>query len=647
VRITSLLGTGVLSFDQFRLDLSERVTFIVGPNGAGKSNLNRLLTICLRAVETGDGVTSNADQLLASFAAARHIGAQSPGIEARVSVKFTDAAEQALITQFVKAMAAVMITGAEPDTDVVNYEVLDAWVNAEITEDMLWPLMKGEIVASHPGTEDGQWQCAYEFTAPGHDQAEHRYRWTLLGSGWGIIDVDAPGLAQEDVVDIARQIAGPPLSDESKEHFDFRQLLPRPGTVLTGTSFTLDPYPSVTERRFAQMAGLPLASVAGEPRKVTLATVLRVILRQALVQTSDTRLLPSGGMSWSAPDLAAAAGFDAQLPEFLLRLKNGDPSERARYQRVRELFMEFTQGRGCEVRLVQVQQPAPGGQGTTIARIPAIWVTVNVGRASTGPVPEVPIEFAGAGAWEALVLACALGEPSASAVVLDEPAVALHATLQRQLGAYLLSAPAQFLVITHSAELLPITDATDVEIVRLDRDDKIATRAHPLGEACRRAMSGKLAAKGNERLPFAWRAILCEGEADVQSIMTLAGRMCIDLRRLNIAVADCGGRDNLPGYIWFCAELGLQYLAVMDADTSKPDALPKAQAVRDAVKLRKGGDLAEFPEDLETTFGVPKQRPSLVPGVIQGLSFVGNMPDPAQAPPEVVGLAQAIQRLTR
>jgi len=32
--------------------------------------------------------------------------------------------------------------------------------------------------------------------------------------------------------------------------------------------------------------------------------------------------------------------------------------------------------------------------------------------------------------------------------------------------------------------------------------------------------------------------------------------MGIDLRRRNIAVADCGGRDNLPDYTWFCVELG-------------------------------------------------------------------------------------------
>ena len=56
MRITSLSGVGVLSLDQFGLGLSERVTFVVGPNGAGKSNLTLLLTICGRAVESGDGV---------------------------------------------------------------------------------------------------------------------------------------------------------------------------------------------------------------------------------------------------------------------------------------------------------------------------------------------------------------------------------------------------------------------------------------------------------------------------------------------------------------------------------------------------------------------------------------------------------------
>jgi len=640
-------GAGVLSFDQFGLGMSERVTFVVGPNGSGKSNLTRLLTICQRAIEGGDGGAGDVDRMLASFLAARHVGSPSPGVEARVAVRLTDVVERELVTEFVRAM----VTGAlAARRQVQNMAEIDAWADAEITEAKLQPLMEGEIVASHPGTQDGRWQCAYEFTAPGFDQSDHRYRWLLLGLQSGaIFDGDIPVGGQGS--DIATRITGsssPPSGAEIPVpgSFQLLDLLPKPDLSTMSCTFDLSQTASGSQRRFAEMTRLPLISPGGG-RMVSLATVLRVIFRRALVQTSDTRLLPSGGVSWSSSGLVLGNGAEARLPELLLTLKNGDPSERARYQRIRALFTEFTQGRGCEVSLMSVQQPAQDGQGTTTVQVPAIWVTLNVSADPASLDPEVPIEFAGAGAWEALVLASVLGEPSASVVILDEPAVALHPSLQRQLGAHLLSAPAQFLVITHSAELLPLAGAADTRLVRLDRNDKNATRAWPVHEACRVKMARKLAAKGNERLPFAWRAILCEGQDDVEALMTLTERMHVDLRRRNIAVTDCGSRDNIPDYVWFCAELGLKYLAVMDADSTTPDALPKAQAVRDAVNRHRGGELAEFPVSLEVTFGVLKQRPSLVPAAIRALPLVGDMPDPARAPAEVVALSEAIRRLTK
>jgi hypothetical protein len=158
-------------------------------------------------------------------------------------------------------------------------------------------------------------------------------------------------------------------------------------------------------------------------------------------------------------------------------------------------------------------------------------------------------------------------------------------------------------------------------------------------------MIQKLRAKGNERLPFASRAILCEGQDDVEAINALSERMGVDVRRSNIAVTDCAGRENLPYYMWLCCQLGLKYLAVMDADASKVDALKKAQAVRDAVARCAGGDLFEFPENLEATFGVVKVKPSLVPGKIRELPFTGSSPNPEQSPSEVVKLTEAIRRL--
>ena len=70
---------------------------------------------------------------------------------------------------------------------------------------------------------------------------------------------------------------------------------------------------------------------------------------------------------------------------------------------------------------MQVRQP-PEGQATATAHAPAIWVTVSASSDLADLDPEVPIEFAGAGAREAFALASVLGESSTSVVVLEEPA---------------------------------------------------------------------------------------------------------------------------------------------------------------------------------------------------------------------------------
>jgi energy-coupling factor transporter ATP-binding protein EcfA2 len=648
VRITSLSGAGVLSFDHFTLGLSKRVTFVVGPNGAGKSNTARLLTICQRALDLADGATGGIDRQLAMFLGARHMGSESQGIEVRVAIKLTNDWERSLITEFFRAMIAttlIIAINPSPGTDRGG-----AWADAEVTEEKLRALFEGEIVVSHPGTEDGRWECAYEFSAIGHDQAVHKYRWVLLGfQSRTLIDanpettVKGIQLAGRLRDTVPKDASGPDASTSSS--FRLLDLLPPPAQSTVQLEVALSPQPPASQRRFAQMAGLSL--VSPDSRAASLATVLRLIFRRALVHTSDLRLLPFGGAGWSSSESALVEGGEARLPELLIHLKNGSPPERARYRRIQELFAEFTQGRRCETRLMPVPQTADDSQQRPLAQVPSIAVTVNASDVPDPLAPEVPIEFAGAGAWEALVLASVLAEDAASVVVLDEPAVALHPSQQRQLGAHLLTTSAQFLVITHSAELLPLDPAADVQFVRIDRDDKSATRSWPMDEACLAKITAKLKATGNERLPFASRAILCEGQDDVAAIMTLSERMKIDLRRQNITVVNCSGRNSLPSYIWFSAQLGLKYLAIADGDASKPDAQADAQAVRDAVAGHSGGELFEFPENLESTFGVAKQRDSLVPSAIRNIPFIGNDPDPSSAPSEVVTLADAIRRLIR
>ena len=178
VRIKSISGAGVLSFDQFKLNLGKRLTFVVGPNGAGKSNMIRLLEIIRRAVECADGAAGNVDRMLASFLAARYVNSATPAVEARIAVTVTDDVERALVAEFVRATIVAAVIGHGGFTNVAE---IDEWAEKEITEAKLLPLMEGEIVASHAGTQDGRWKCVYEFTAPDHDGSPQRYEWRLLG----------------------------------------------------------------------------------------------------------------------------------------------------------------------------------------------------------------------------------------------------------------------------------------------------------------------------------------------------------------------------------------------------------------------------------------------------------------------------------
>ena len=217
--------------------------------------------------------------------------------------------------------------------------------------------------------------------------------------------------------------------------------------------------------------------------------------------------------------LALGKGAEARLPELLLRLKNGDPAERVRYQRIRDLFTEFTQGRGCEVRLIQVQQPPRmARQPRTGSRCLPSGLPSTPATRPRGPGPRGPDRVRrrrrvggpcpGVRARRALRVGRRAGRARSRAA--PQPAAPT-----RRAPA---PAAAQFLVITHSAELLPLADADDVRLVRLDRDDKKRHEAWPVDEDCRAKMARKLVAKGNERLPFAWRAILCEGQDDVEAL---------------------------------------------------------------------------------------------------------------------------------
>src|SRR5262249_5407063 len=93
--------------------------------------------------------------------------------------------------------------------------------------------------------------------------------------------------------------------------------------------------------------------------------------------------------------------------------------------------------------------------------------TVTVEPVIVAEQAELPIQFAGAGAQEALVLCTLASGESGRVIVLDEPAVHVEPTMQRRLRT-LLHGAGRYLIITHSPELVVVDRPEDLaNIVRL------------------------------------------------------------------------------------------------------------------------------------------------------------------------------------
>jgi len=643
VEIRTISACGILSFEEFHLDLDSRLTLVVGPNGAGKSNLGRLLEIVVGAVERSEQDTPDARQLLDRYLNARRSKLDRCGIEVRIAYRLTEGFEKEVVTSLVRACAVSALLGNTygPDTGDV-----EKWAEG-ITEDELACLFEAEIVIHHGGTTDSQWECAVELECAGT-----AYRWVTLGiqKDWIVRAQDRfqPNLIGEDLGTRLRAGKPQPTSNifvAPEEPFHISNLLPDAGSaVVCSLDLGRQPPPN-SYQSFAEQIGIdPVGVFTG--RRFGLASALRAIFHRSLIKTNDTRLMPSAVHGWAPNGNPSSINSEGQIPEALLRLKNGRSSEVQRFRTIQSLFREFTHGRVMDVSFTTSTSEEAGtssGQGLEVDAVVLVSVDPLSGEDLEEPMPQVPIEFAGAGAWEALVLAYVLGRQTSSFIFLDEPAVALHPNLQRKLMSHLQTLSAQVVVITHSPYLFPLDGDGHFRVVRFDRDDFSATLTEAVDESVMLKIVPKLRQSGNEKVVFASAAILGEGTHDQAAVRTVAECRDLDLDGSNIAVIDCGSRNNIPDYVRFCDELGLPFLAVQDGDASNTSAAKSAQAVRNAVAASKHGTLFEFPENLESTLGgVAKSTEKIIDAVRSALSAIEVTPKMEELCEAISGLVDGI-----
>lgn len=545
--LRSVWSKGFLSFGEaVHLRVDPGLTVVTGPNGAGKSNLGRCLEVGRAAIgrAAGDPAADRLDVY-------RDAGYQGAGsFEIRIGLDLDQRWERDLVRAFMcAAFANSPELYAQPQGQ--SPAELDELARACIPEASLAPLWSGCLVVHYDSAMPIPWRADWEF-----GQGERTWHITLSGhSGYQL----RPGRVPSSAVAVGSRGLTQWLLDAKPQDelvLDFGQALRSAEQPVTFNVASMSGSGAIPESLHE------LATALGVPdygnKNFGFDEVLSAVLQRGIVLTDNRRLPLERRFTLEelsrSLDLRDGRGAAAEL----YRLKNGDARQRQRYAQACAAFTDLT-GRTLGLR----SYPAPvDGNGAALIIEPTV----------VDGYGERPLEFSGAGVQEALVLSTLLlGDPG-RVVVLDEPAVNLEPTMQRRLIGKL-RGPGQYLVITHSADLVPVDSQADLgRIVRLS----MGPRGSELRRADLDALTGKqslgwlrlLEPAQARALLFAAAVILCEGPTEIGALRRwwrdTTGIGLRDPESANIAIISVDGDAGFGTYVRYLDAFGIPWAIVAD-----------------------------------------------------------------------------------
>ncbi len=573
MRIRSVRIVDFASFDEFELNrLDPSLNVLVGPNGSGKTNLSRAITMAR------DILDRNKYKKRSLWAKAHRLGASSDAFRVEIQFDIVEEIEKQTLTSFFKAVLAtapvsILVAPGKSSVDQEVIERFHLWLDRELTTDKFESLFSGVLAIEHTRHPTNEWDISFCFE---HD--DQQYEWVMESRHrqQGLFNKDSFNSqvrARQTVMFLQRY-----LREDSHESFSqpyaLNHMLPSSNDGVNGLEVEYrsgSPYPKPI-LEFGQLMGV---DIANSNQRYDLMEVLANIVNSAVLISEDIRVPPT--LDYSAEDLERPLKSHelhngAKVPLYLFKLKNGPSHDRKVYAQICELFEALTDTR---LDVVASARTSDSGEEASLAfRIEPVVIHV---------AGEVPVELAGAGAWESLILSVFLCYPRKTFIILDEPALNLHPSLQRKLLSLSKAAQAQLLIVTHSPYLVPVEDKQDLaRIIRFFLEDGNTRMARLISNEGYHLMEGRLARVLKEltgtadfvSLLFARGTVLVEGETELGALQTWfyksqTAKQRGTLEDFNLAIVSVGGDKNFKPFVDFATIFRIPWVIICDGKVLK------------------------------------------------------------------------------
>lgn len=565
MKIKQIRAQNFLSFEDFELELDPELTVIVGPNGSGKTNLARAFRLVREVLRAA----ARMEAPPAGWREATRLGSGQPGFKVGLDLEFDARDEQKLWGEFFEA---AVISGLAP-LRVGNPEVAGAFLGATRRADFYQKFRQGRLEVEFSRLPADRWTIRYV----GHE-AVLTYR-----DSRAIISRTPASAGQLNSIEIWRflnQLLEPvdqksgepaPKAAEALEALDggLEALLKSAedhGRVLelSVNLNLLDSHPDLY-RTAAALA-------EGRASELTFVHLLDRLMGKKLFFVDNIRSWPAG--SYGAAELGGPVALEADgrnLDLYLFNLKNSaDAHDRELFREITERFKRLT---NCKFDVTLSPRPDAAAETRELT----LRVVI---RGSESGRTEVPIEYAGAGIWELLVLSGLLAGKGRF-LVFDEPALNLHPSRQRrflqELRDCIGSGRFQALLITHSPYLVPAEGAEDFNrIVRFVLEGGRTRKRRPSMPAEIRGLALRHFSQiGDARsFLFARGVVLVEGDLECGAIPGWL-RKGIEAGRspegLDIVFYGVGGDGNFGPFIQLLEGWGIPWAVICDGKALDPD----------------------------------------------------------------------------